>query len=64
LVYEVFRHVRGGRKDVFRWTGPGKGPIAELEIYLPGGEFNPSGTPARSADRVTGAENPRLRGAQ
>jgi hypothetical protein len=50
LAYEVFRHVQGSRKDVFRRTSPGKGPFAELEIYRPGGEFNPSGTPARSAD--------------
>jgi hypothetical protein len=36
--YEIFRHPAGGRKDVFRWTDPAKGRIAELEIYRPGGE--------------------------
>ncbi len=44
--YEIFRHPEGGRKDVLRWTiRDGKSvekPVAELEIYRPGGEFNPS----------------------
>jgi hypothetical protein len=48
--YEIFRHPEGGRKDVFRWAerdqGPGERPIAELEIYRPGGEFNPAGPAA------------------
>lgn len=36
--YEVFRHPEGGRKDVFRWADAAQQPIAELEIYRPGGE--------------------------
>jgi hypothetical protein len=35
-----FRHPEGGRKDVLRWTVHGEKPVAELEIYRPGGEFN------------------------
>ena len=41
--YEIFRHPEGGRKDVFHWSGPDKTPLAELEIYRPGGELNQSG---------------------
>jgi hypothetical protein len=41
--YDIFRHPEGGRKDVFRWAAQGEKPIAELEIYRPGGEFSPSG---------------------
>jgi hypothetical protein len=37
-IYEIFRHPEGGRKDVFRWADADKKPIAELEIYRPGGE--------------------------
>ena len=44
-VYEIFRHPEGGRKDVFHWGPPGEKPVAELEIYRPGGEFSPSETP-------------------
>jgi hypothetical protein len=40
--YEIFRHPAGGRKDVFHWGSPGEQPMAELEIYRPGGEFDPS----------------------
>jgi hypothetical protein len=44
--YEIFRHPEGGRKDVLHWTAqgpaPGGKPVAELEIYRPGGEFDPS----------------------
>jgi hypothetical protein len=48
--YEIFRHPEGGRKDVLHWmasgtaqgTTLGEKPIAELEIYRPGGEFSPS----------------------
>jgi hypothetical protein len=44
--YEIFRHPEGGRKDVLRWAvrdgKPSEKPVAELEIYRPGGEFNPS----------------------
>jgi hypothetical protein len=41
--YEIFRHPEGGRKDVFRWTVQGEQPVAELEIYRPGAEFDQSG---------------------
>ena len=41
--YEIFRHPEGGRKDVFRWTVQGEKPVAELEIYRPGAEFDQSG---------------------
>ncbi len=40
--YEIFRHPEGGRKDIFHWGSPGDEPVAELEIYRPGGEFDPS----------------------
>jgi hypothetical protein len=36
--YTVFRHPRGGRKDIFRWGEPADPPIAELEIYRIGSE--------------------------
>jgi hypothetical protein len=38
--YEIFRHPEGGRKDVFHWGSPGEKPVAELEIYRPGNEFD------------------------
>jgi hypothetical protein len=44
--YEILRHPEGGRKDIIRWTAregiQGDGPVAELEIYRPGGEFSQS----------------------
>jgi hypothetical protein len=44
---EIFRHPLGGRRDVIRWAAPdavpGDRPVAELEIYRPGGEFGQSG---------------------
>jgi hypothetical protein len=44
--YEIFRHPEGGRKDILRWavrdSKQSEKPLAELEIYRPGGEFNPS----------------------
>ena len=40
--YEIFRHPEGGRKDVFRWVVQGDNPVAELEIYRPRAEFDPS----------------------
>ena len=49
--YEIFRHPEGGRKDVIRWSGRGNKPVAELEIYRPGGEFDRSGS--ASADIAT-----------
>jgi hypothetical protein len=40
--YEILRHPEGGRRDIFRWAVQGQRPIAELELYRAGGEFNPS----------------------
>jgi hypothetical protein len=45
--YAIFRHPEGGRKDLFRWTGQDRKPVAELEIYRPGGELNQSGPAIR-----------------
>jgi hypothetical protein len=44
--YAVFRHPEGGRKDVFRWSGTGGTPVAELEIYRPGEEIDQVGSAA------------------
>ena len=44
--YEVLRHPEGGRKDVFRWSGIGGTPVAELEIYRPGEEIDQIGSAA------------------
>jgi len=44
--YEIFRHPEGGRKDVFRWSGAGGTPVAELEIYRPGEEIDQVGSAA------------------
>ena len=44
--YEIFRHPEGGRKDVFHWSGAGGMPVAELEIYRPGGEIDQAGPAA------------------
>lgn len=38
--YFVLRHPAGGRRDVMRWTGEADKPLAELEIYRAGGEFD------------------------
>ena len=43
--YEILRHPDGGRKDVFRWAAQGEKPVAELEIYRPGGELSQTGPP-------------------
>jgi hypothetical protein len=43
--YEILRHPDGGRKDVLRWAVQGEKPIAELEVYRPGGELSQSGPP-------------------
>ncbi|MCK1712032.1 MULTISPECIES: hypothetical protein [unclassified Bradyrhizobium] len=40
ISYTVFRHPEGGRRDVLRWSGEVDRPLAELEIYRPGGEFD------------------------
>ena len=37
--YEILRHPEGGRKDVLHWGPQGEKPVAELELYRPGGEF-------------------------
>jgi hypothetical protein len=50
--YEIFRHPEGGRKDIIRWTArdgkQGERPVAELEIYRPGGEISQIGPAAAS----------------
>ncbi|MHC4050847.1 hypothetical protein [Bradyrhizobium sp. 25ACV] len=38
--YTILRHPEGGRKDVMRWAGAADQPLAELEIYREGGEFD------------------------
>lgn len=38
--YTILRHPQGGRRDVIRWTGEADKPLAELEIYRAGGEFD------------------------
>ncbi len=38
--YTILRHPEGGRRDVMRWTGEADKPLAELEIYREGGEFD------------------------
>jgi hypothetical protein len=43
--YKILRHPGGGRKDVLRWAAQGERPLAELEIYRPGGELSRSGPP-------------------
>ena len=51
--YEILRHPQGGRKDILRWAAAGEKPVAELEIYRPGGELTQSGPAiAEIADRM------------
>lgn len=38
--YTIYRHPEGGRRDVMRWRGEADKPVAELEIYRQGGEFD------------------------
>ena len=38
--YTILRHPEGGRRDVLRWAGEAGKPLAELEIYREGGEFD------------------------
>ncbi|WP_441233109.1 hypothetical protein [Bradyrhizobium sp. 930_D9_N1_4] len=38
--YTILRHPEGGRRDVMRWAGEANKPLAELEIYREGGEFD------------------------
>src|ERR1700752_2762315 len=40
--YQIFRHPEGGRKDVLRWNAENARPVAGVDIYRPGGEFEPS----------------------
>lgn len=40
--YQIFRHPEGGRRDVLSWNAEQARPVAELEIYRPGGEFEPA----------------------
>lgn len=67
--YEILRHPEGGRKDIIRWTarGAAKGaekPVAELEIYHPGGEFSPTEpTAPQIAARMTPEAPPELEAA-
>jgi hypothetical protein len=44
-VYEILRHLDGGRKDVLRWAAQGEKPIAEIEVYRPGRELSQTGPP-------------------
>jgi hypothetical protein len=50
--YEILRHPAGGRKDILRWGPQGRGPVAEIEIYRPGGESSRSGPVAELAARI------------
>jgi hypothetical protein len=62
--YEIFRHPLGGRKDVFHWAALGERPVAELEIYRPGGESSPSEpTAADLAARIEPASGRELEAA-
>jgi hypothetical protein len=56
--YELFRHPKGGRKDILRWTDQGEKPVAELENLSPGGESSESG----AATAEIAARMERLRG--
>jgi len=38
--YTIFRHPEGGRRDVMRWADETDKPVAQLEIYREGGEFD------------------------
>lgn len=53
--YEILRHPEGGRKDVFRWSALGGKPVAELEIYRPGGE---SAQPGPAIAEIAGRMDP------
>lgn len=42
--YEILRHSEGGRRDVLRWAAAaGEKPVADIELYRPGGELNAAG---------------------
>jgi hypothetical protein len=57
--YQVLRHPEGDRKDIFRWTArdarQDAKPVAELEIYRPGAEFDRS---APAAAGIAARMNP------
>ncbi|PIT01733.1 hypothetical protein TSA1_13860 [Bradyrhizobium nitroreducens] len=38
--YTILRHPEGGRRDIMRWAGEADKPLAQLEIYREGGEFD------------------------
>jgi hypothetical protein len=40
IAYTILRHPEGGRRDVMRWIGEADKPMAALEIYREGGEFD------------------------
>jgi hypothetical protein len=62
--YEILRHPAGGRKDIFHWSPPGEKPVAELEIYRPGSEFDRSEPMvAGLAARMTEGAHPELEAA-
>jgi hypothetical protein len=50
--YTILRHPEGGRKDILRWVDAGNRPVAELEIYHPGGEFDALSPDAGLAARM------------
>jgi hypothetical protein len=50
LSYVIIRHPAGGRKDVLRWGGDH--PVAELEIYRAGDEFDPNTAPLNATARA------------
>ena len=49
--YQILRHAEGGRKDVLRWRAGDRRPVAELEIYRQGAEFEPAALP-RAAGKI------------
>jgi hypothetical protein len=42
VTYTILRHPEGGRKDILRWSNGTERPVAELEIYGPGSEWDAS----------------------
>jgi hypothetical protein len=51
--YTILRHPAGGRRDVLRWSDGAGRPMAELDIYRPGGELDPSRPPGTDmVDRI------------
>ena len=62
--YEILRHPEGGRKDVFRWSGIGGTPVAELEIYRPGEEIDQVGSAAGYLAATDGPGRPARAGSR